>query len=553
MPTSHETAAAGQAAPPTQAALALLLTGLSDRSLTVQALGPAAPDTAAQRPILSNSHLLLPTDTDGTTDMQRAAVAHAAAHLLYSPPAQPSNSLKPMGLAVVSAIEDARVEALLMQRLPGVRRWFLHGQAECDPHGLDFASLITRLGLALLDEQQMDGSHWVNKARTLFAAARQQHGLEDYIAFRRLAGILANDLGQMRVRFNPRQYAVPAPYRDDNSYLWQHGASADTSTDTLQVQVPPRMATPTAEPAPDAADVPATETDLCYLYPEWDYRLQRERTDWCTVRETVPPLAPAQPSPPSCPVVPPLRTHSRRLNRSQRLRRQWEGEEIDLDAAIDVMVERRLMLAPDGRLFRRPSTTSPRCSVLVLLDLSASTGERPADAVNSLLEVEQQAALLLARTAQAGEDRIAIHGFASNTRSAVHYLRLLDFDAALGTDPTQRILATRPAWSTRIGAALRHATRCLAKETGEQRAIVLVTDGAPSDIDVFDPRYLTEDARAAVQAAQREGVQCYGLAVDPGADAYVRRIFGWRNYRVAETAAQLPRQLSELYARLGTV
>lgn len=551
MPTSHETSAAGQATPPTLAALALLLAGLSGRSLTVQALGPAAPDTAAQRPLLSSSHLLLPADTAGTTDVRHAAVAHASAHLLYSPPAQPSNTLKPMGLAVVSAIEDARVEALLMQRLPGVRRWFLRGQAECDPHGLDFSSLIARLDRALLDEQQMDGSHWVHKARTLFAAARQQHGLEDYIAFRRLAGILANDLGQMRVRFNPRQYAVPAPYRDDNSYLWQHGASADTPTDTLQVQVP--AAPPPSDSTDDSGMAPATpEGGPVHLYPEWDYRLQRERTDWCTVRETVPPLAPAQPSSPSQADIPPLRSPSRRLNRNQRLRRQWEGEEIDLDAAIDIMVERRLRLAPDGRLFRRPGTTSPRCSVLVLLDLSASTGERPAHAANSLLEVEQQAALLLARTAQAGEDRIAIHGFASNTRAAVHYLRLLDFGAALDTGHTQRILATRAAWSTRIGAALRHATHCLANEPSEQRAIVLVTDGAPSDIDVFDTRYLTEDARAAVQAAQRQGVQCYGLAVDPGADAYVRRIFGWRNYRVAETAAQLPRQLTDLYARLAT-
>ena len=80
---------------------------------------------------------------------------------------------------------------------------------------------------------------------------------------------------------------------------------------------------------------------------------------------------------------------------------------------------------------------------------------------------------------------------------------------------------------------------------------MLITDGAPSDIDVFDTRYLTEDARAAVLAARRLGVQCHGLVVDPGADAYARRIFGWRNYRVAETAAQLPRQLGELYDRLA--
>ncbi|HCY16857.1 MAG: hypothetical protein A2Z93_10485 [Curvibacter sp. GWA2_64_110] len=551
--------ASGQAAPPTLAALTLLLTGLSGRNLTVQALSPAAPDsTAEQRPILSASHLLLPADAVGACHaqqaiLQRAAMAHAAAHLLYSPPAQTSSTLKPMGLAVVSAIEDARVEALLMQRLPGVRRWFVQSQAESDPHGLDFASLIARLGFALLDEQQMDGSHWVHKARTLFAAARQQHGLEDYIAFRRLAGILANDLGQMRVRFNPRQYAVPAPYRDDNSYLWQHGASADAPSEALQVQVP--AAPPPSDSTDDTDTAQATPEDgPVHLYPEWDYRLQRERRDWCTVREAALPHHRTRPttavSPDATLLQPPP---SRRLSRSQRLRRQWEGEDIDLDAAIDIMVERRLRLAPDGRLFMRAGHETPRCSVLVLLDLSASTGERLAGAQHSLLEVEQQAALLLARSALAGQDRIAIHGFASDTRAAVHYVRLLDFGAALDAASTSRILSTRAAWSTRIGAALRHATQCLQEERSEQRAIVLVTDGAPSDIDVFDTRHLTEDARAAVQEAQRQGVQTYGLAVDPGADAYVHRIFGWRNYRIVETAAQLPRQLTALYAHLAAV
>jgi nitric oxide reductase NorD protein len=264
----------------------------------------------------------------------------------------------------------------------------------------------------------------------------------------------------------------------------------------------------------------------------------------------VPPVATQPASPVAAEPAPPWRSR-RRLSRNQRLRRQWEGEELDLDAAIDVQVERRLALAPDGRLFVRPGSEAPRCSVLVLLDLSASTGDVAAGSTQSLLAVEQQAALLLARAAQVGLDRIAIHGFASNTRAAVHYLRLLDFGTPLNAGHTQRILHTRAAGSTRIGAALRHATRCLLAEPAGPRAIVLVTDGAPSDVDVFDVRYLTEDARAAVLAARRLGVQCHGSVVDAGSDAYVRRIFGWCNYRVVARTAQLPRALQELHEQLS--
>ncbi len=531
---------------PTLTALGLLLGSLSRRTLTLQACGPGA----TPRAVLSTTHLLLPATVVQQATLARAAVGHAAAHLLYSPPAQAADTLKPLGLAVASAIEDARVEALLMQRLPGVRRWFLQAQPAHNPHGLDVPSLLARLGRALLDDRYADGNHWVHKGRTLFTATVRDYGLQDHAAFRRLASILANDLGQMRVRLDPQQCVVPAAYRDDHSYLWQHGATADHATEALQTPAPP----PPADASPaDASPTDAEEQPddgVSHLYPEWDYRLQRERTDWCTVREVVPPVALRPASPLAAEPAPPWRSR-RRLNRNQRLRRQWEGEELDLDAAIDVQVERRLALAPDGRLFMRPGSEAPRCSVLVLLDLSASTGDVAAGNTQPLLAIEQQAALLLARAAQAGQDRLAIHGFASNTRAAVHYLRLLDFGTPLDAARKERILRTRAAGSTRIGAALRHATHCLLAEPAGPRAIVLVTDGAPSDVDVFDTRYLTEDARAAVLAARRLGVQCHGLVVDAGGDAYVRRIFGWRGYRVVARAAQLPGALQAIHDQLS--
>lgn len=231
---------------PTLAALGLLLGGLSRRTLTLQTLAGASPSlSAAPRAVLSTTHLLLPAAVMQDATLARAAIAHAAAHLLYSSPAQVAGTLKPLGLAVASMIEDARVEALLMQRLPGVRRWFLQAQPAHDPHGLDVPSLLARLGRALLDGHYADGNHWVHKGRTLFAATRHDHGLADHAAFRRLASILANDLGQMRVRLDPQQCVVPAAYRDDHSYLWQHGATADDTTEALQVlTAPPRPPTP---------------------------------------------------------------------------------------------------------------------------------------------------------------------------------------------------------------------------------------------------------------------------------------------------------------------
>lgn len=521
-------------------ALAYLLQAFSGRPLQLQALPATPPDAPPARPILTPSHLLLPA---GEGAQQRAAVAHAAAHLLYSPAAQPSATLKPLAQAVVAAMEDARVEQLLMAQLPGVRPWFLAGLRESlQPQGLSFTALVSRLSLALHDEHYADGNAWVDKARTLYVAARAQQGLEDYAAFRRLAAVLANDLGQMRVRFEPQQYAVPAAYRDDNSYLWDHGVARDTQAQALQTPLQEQL------PAGTAAAQAIESVQAVFHYPEWDTRSAVLRPHWCTLYELqtqLPAYAAAMPAPR---LPPPLHRH--RTLHGRRLRRQWEGETLDLDAAVEAAVERRLSGAPSGRLFQRPGPQVRPLSLLVLLDVSLSTGERPSAAAPSLLEVEQQAALLLARTAQAAGERIALHAFCSDTRARVHYHRLLDFGAPLDALAEARLLALRPACSTRLGAALRHAITLLAAEPAERRALLVLTDGEPSDVDVFDARYLVEDARTAVQDAARLGLRVCGLAVDAGAAAYARRIFGAGNYRIAETPAQLPRQLTALHARL---
>ena len=518
------------------------------------------------RPVLTTTHLLVPDDYtvfDGAGDrlrLYRAAVAHAVAHRRYSQPARPAGTLKPMGIAVVSAMEDARVEHLLLRDLPGVRRWFIDALAPVpNPRDLGFAALLSRMDRALIDAAYQDDNYWVNKARRLFDATATSAGLADYDAFRAVAAILANDLGQMRVQFNPQQFVVPAPYRDDHSYLWRFADAQTPPDEALAVQEQsahaPLDASPPLDDESGEAQAGGPEMELGrFSYPEWDRRIERLRPDWCTVIEKLPAWQgmgvardkTGRNATPSALALP----RARRFSRTRRLRRQWEGDDVDLNAAIEVMVDRRSRLQPDPRLFMRPGRELGLSSILVLLDLSASANDRVGGAALSLLDIEKQAALLLAESVTPDGDRLAIHGFSSNTRAEVYYYRLLEF----GTLPTPvsrgMIDAVQARFSTRMGAALRHATHLLRHEPAGQRSILLVTDGAPSDIDVHEPRYLTEDARAAVSEARRDGVLTHCIAVDAAADPYVRRIFGWRNYSVVDDVQRLPAQLQRACAGL---
>lgn len=91
----------------------------------------------------------------------------------------------------------------------------------------------------------------------------------------------------------------------------------------------------------------------------------------------------------------------------------------------------------------------------------------------------------------------------------------------------------------------------MAHEPGDHHSIVVVTDGTPSDVDVFDADYLIEDARVAVLEARQSAVHIYGVILDPKADSYGRRIFGWNNYRIVDDPQLLPVHLSNVYARLS--
>ena len=539
-------------------ALALLLHGLCGREIKVQPLHEKAVEGLPLRPVLTTTHLLLPddyTDLDSPDHyrLYRAAIAHAVAHLRYSTGSLPTLTLKPMGIAVVSAIEDARVERLLVRDYPGVRSWFLEFlRRSVKPTELGFSSLVGRMNLALMDPTYQDDNFWVNKARRTFEAQADQ--LMDYAAFRSLASILANDLGQMRVPFRAQRYWVPEAYRDDNSFLWNYVEPHVQTSEPLELQVkaerPPEV---TALGEANAQSM-VSELELGrHTYPEWDAQLSLLRKDWCTVIEKRPAwqflrAAPSQEAQAQPPVT---RARTRHLSRRHRLLRQWEGEDIDLNAAIEAMLDQRLQLQPDMRLFTRAGSEVRASSILVLLDLSESTNDRLGPGMESILDIEKRAALLLAQSAALGGDRIAIHGFSSNSRDEVSYYRLLDFGAPLDATAVAAIGSAQGRYSTRMGAALRHAMNCLADEPFESRAIVLVTDGAPSDIDVFKVGYLIEDARAAVQGGRRAGTQTFCVALDAQADSYVKRIFGWNNYQIVDEPSRLPAQLSTFYDRMA--
>jgi nitric oxide reductase NorD protein len=334
----------------------------------------------------------------------------------------------------------------------------------------------------------------------------------------------------MRLSFNEKNYAVDPPYRDDHRLLWEEPEQDEHAQPLDSERGQDNGTQERVEPDQHQASAYAQ-------YPEYDYLIRSSRPDFCTVQEQTFAGAALSPRPPRG-----------RVSTFARERRVPEGDALDLPAALDAAVALRAGHDPDPRVFARMSRQRQSIALTLLVDLSRSTGDAVRGLELSVLDLARAAALSLCEQLAHAGDRFAVHGFSSNGRHQVEYLRFKDLHQAWEPAALQ-LLA--PRQSTRMGPAIRHAARTMRRAREPRRIVLLFTDGAPSDIDVADPQYLVHDARDAVVEARRRGLTVFAVSLDRAADRYVGTIFGPGRYLVLDRPQRLPEVLTRLYARLS--
>jgi Mg-chelatase subunit ChlD len=271
------------------------------------------------------------------------------------------------------------------------------------------------------------------------------------------------------------------------------------------------------------------------IYPEWDIFHRRYRPDWCTVlelEETREPRAPLTP-----PAAHPLRRPLARLGVDlERRHRQLNGDDVDIDAAVEAFVDATAGSAPAEALYVDSLRSRRDLSVLLLLDISGSAGE-PGTTGGTVHEHQRAAAAALAVALHDLGDRVALYGFRSQGRSAVHVVPVKRFDDELDARALHRLGALVPGGYTRLGAAIRHGAAVLEASGGTpRRLLVVLSDGFAYDHG-YEGAYSEADARRALAEARRRGIGCLCISIgaDTEADA-LRRVFGTAAH------ASLPRE-----------
>ncbi|MDW3094593.1 MAG: VWA domain-containing protein [Gammaproteobacteria bacterium] len=505
----------------------------------------------------------------------RAGLAHVGAHLVYSTKVFPVAELKPIQIALISLLEDARVEYLAMQAFPGLKElWLpLHVAKASGPKLVPH--LLARLSRALIDSEFKDRDGWVQKGRDMFFD--KSNNMSDPIMCRKLGVLLGNDLGQMRAQFNSKTYVVEPPYRDDNLGLWdfgdQQGDEEDNEgvfieavqmdqkdkNDDTSSDLDRNEEDQTSEQqynARQSQDDEVRESEIAVRYPEFDYLTGYERPNWTCVVEYFPDFGDAYL------IDRILETHRDLVNRitqliqsakvslPERLHRQSVGESLDIDACIDAVVSRRMGQTPDPRIYSTTERKHRDLSVQVLLDISNSTNDIVPNTNESVLQVEIQATSLLAYAMTELGDPFGIAAFCSDGKEDVHYYRIKNFNDEYDKTSRAYLAGLKGKLSTRMGAAMRHAVKELTVQQTHRRLLLIITDGEPSDIDVQDKNYLVEDARKVVRSASHMGIDTFCVGLEASGENYLTKIFGKKNVVLIDEIDRLPQRLPMLYLRL---
>jgi hypothetical protein len=338
-----------------------------------------------------------------------------------------------------------------------------------------------------------------------------------------------------------------------------------------------------------------------FKYDEWDYHITDYRKNWCKLHEIVPD------SDDEVFVNKTLDTHKSLLTQikkqlqmlkpelQRKVKGLLDGEEIDLEGAIEAIIDKKSGISPTDKIYIQRQRKERDVSALFLLDMSASTDDALPDLDSQkagglpddlqpaarqeeeddflfahysredfvlpakkrrIIDLEKESVVLMAEALEELGDSYAISGFSGYGRDQVDYYVCKDFNEHYHAEVKGRIGAIKPCRSTRMGPAIRHATRELAKTESRIKALIIISDGYPQDFDYGSDRnsreYGMQDTSKALNEAKQKGVQTFCLTVDQSGHDYLRDMCPDQQYMVIQDLNQLPKELSKVYQGLTT-
>jgi nitric oxide reductase NorD protein len=494
-------------------------------------------------------------------------------------------------LAQFHGLETLRLTARLARELPGLHRDLLRlGSALGDHLAEGWAELAERLGdraevedsLALLpDAWQLPDFIPLSYQGTLnpeaVAAARAARLEKEKARLRIKLAEMAEEARRHKPEAaepddrQPRFEAAPDESEGQLDFeLTLDGMPVAPPDDVKQLltsvfldfgEIPPEYLVPAGDgeyaPAlyqdqeadPDAVWQGTYHEEGALFYPEWDMGRQHYRKNWCVMREKdVKPVFddfPRRTLDKYAPLVKQLRHRFEAMRDENRLlKRQTQGDEVDLDALVEALADARDGSEMSDRLFMHMHRAERNIAVAFMVDMSGSTR-------GWINEAEREALILLCEALERLGDRYAIYGFSGITRKRCELFRIKTFAEPYNEEVKARISGIAPQEYTRMGFAIRHLSKLLNGVEARTRMLVTLSDGRPDDyFDAYRSPYGIEDTRMALLEARRSGIHPFCITIDKDARDYLPHMYGGARYVILDDVAQLPAKVADIYRRL---
>ncbi len=489
---------------------------------------------------------------------------------------------KALAGTILGILEDARVEYRIMQHYKGVRS---------DLERIRYQMLLTRsvpkgdleefmesllrvsIGYEPVYNLSKETKSLLEETRTLLKDRifRDESSILDSLDTTfRIYTMLDDQMGPL----SQKEYEVlkNIDYRgvDIGAYSRKDPFSSNSHENIIRNFIPESEAEPTAE-TPQEEKVKNQPTYATaknwkilgsYGYAEWDAVINDYKADWCTVNE----IEPFGMSSDYYKDASEQYRHEIALikhvfNRMKpeafrRMKGQIDGTEIDIDAFIDALIQKKCGINPDDGLYLRWDKHERDVATLFLIDVSYSTHKKIGYEEKSIVDVEKDSLIIMIQALESIGDKYAIYAFSGQTRDDVEYFVIKEFDEELSDNVARRISVLEPVSNTRLGPAIRHSIRKLDKVDARTKIIILLSDGEPFDTSrgesAYKERIAEEDTRIAIKECNAKGINFFCITVDPDPGKYLDNIFSDAGYTIIDDASSLPERLPILYKRITT-
>ena len=328
-----------------------------------------------------------------------------------------------------------------------------------------------------------------------------------------------------------------------------------------------------------------------YAYDEWDFRAGDYKPRWCIVKEKNVEEGDAGFYNDALKNYMSLSNHIKRQfelimpESFRKIYRLVDGEDIDLNAALEAWADLRMKVPPDDKIYWHRNRARRDVAVVFLLDMSASTAEAidegrqvvddrdaPDDPVEymvwlrrrreglvrrnykRIIDLEKESTSLLIQALEAIGDTYGIYGFSGYGRENVEFYVIKDIGEGFGDKIKRRIDKITPLHATRMGAAIRHAITKLENQDAQTKILFLISDGRPQDRgysrEGVEKEYAVHDTHMALLEAKRKDITPFCLTVDKAGHDYLKSMCGDMGYEVLGEIWALPERLPMLYRKL---